>query len=295
MHYKEVKAILSPQNGMNLYRGCTHGCIYCDSRSKCYRMDHDFEDIEVKLHAPDILERTLKRKRTKGMIITGSMTDPYVPLEKELQMTRLCLNQIERFDFGITIQTKSDLILRDIEVLDKINRKTKCVVAITITTFDDALCKKLEPNVCPTSGRIKVLKELQKRGIPTIVWLTPILPYINDTEENVTSIVDACAQAGVYGIMHSNMGMTLREGNREYFYEQLDKFFPGMKERYMQEYGDAYEVVSPNSQKLMQILQQRCENYGIIYDGEELFRYMREYKNKTIGEQLSIFDMIQEG
>ena len=285
MHYKEVKAILSPQNGMNLYRGCTHGCIYCDSRSKCYRMDHDFEDIEVKLHAPDILERTLKRKRTKGMIITGSMTDPYVPLEKELQMTRLCLNQIERFDFGITIQTKSDLILRDIEVLDKINRKTKCVVAITITTFDDALCKKLEPNVCPTSGRIKVLKELQKRGIPTIVWLTPILPYINDTEENITSIVDACAQAGVYGIMHSNMGMTLREGNREYFYEQLDKFFPGMKERYMQEYGDAYEVVSPNSQKLMQILQQRCENYGIIYDGEELFRYMREYKNKTIGEQ----------
>ena len=295
MHYKEVKAILSPQNGMNLYRGCTHGCIYCDSRSKCYRMDHDFEDIEVKLHAPDILERTLKRKRTKGMIITGSMTDPYVPLEKELQMTRLCLNQIERFDFGITIQTKSDLILRDIEVLDKINRKTKCVVAITITTFDDALCKKLEPNVCQTSGRIKVLKALQKRGIPTIVWLTPILPYINDTEENITSIVDACAQAGVYGIMHSNMGMTLREGNREYFYEQLDKFFPGMKERYMQEYGDAYEVVSPNSQKLMQILQQRCENYGIIYDGEELFRYMREYKNKTIGEQLSIFDMIQEG
>lgn len=295
MHYKEVKAILSPQNGMNLYRGCTHGCIYCDSRCKCYRMDHDFEDVEVKMHAPDLLERTLKRKRTRGMIITGAMTDPYIPLEESLQMTRLCLNQIERFDFGITIQTKSDLILRDIEVLDKINRKTKCVVAITITTFDDELCKKLEPNVCPTSRRIEVLKELQKRGIPTIVWLTPILPYINDTEENIRNIVEACADAGVYGIMHSYMGMTLREGNREYYYEQLDKLFPGLKERYIEEFGDAYEVVSPNNQKLMQILQQTCEKYGIIYDGEELFRYMREYKNKTIGEQLSFFDMIQEG
>ncbi|MDO5126753.1 MAG: radical SAM protein [Eubacteriales bacterium] len=295
MHYKEVKAILSPQNGMNLYRGCTHGCIYCDSRSKCYRMDHEFEDIEVKLHAPDLLEKTLKRKRTKGMIITGSMTDPYVPIEEKLQMTRRCLNEIERFDFGLTIQTKSNLILRDIEVLDKINRKTKCVVAITITTFDDELCKKLEPNVCPTSERIRVVKEMQKRGIPTVVWLTPILPFINDTEENILNILNACKDAGVYGIMHSHMGMTLREGNREYFYEQLDRLFPGMKQRYIDTYGDAYEVPSPNQEKLMQIFQQFCEKYGMIYDGEELFRYMREYKNKTIGEQLSLFDFIQEG
>ena len=190
MHYKEVKAILSPQNGMNLYRGCTHGCIYCDSRSTCYRMNHDFEDIEVKLKADELLEYTLKRKRTKSMIATGSMTDPYVPIEKELQLTRRCLNQIERFDFGIVIQTKSNLIMRDIDILEKINRKTKCVVCMTLTTFDEELCKVIEPNVCTTRERFEVLMEMKKRNIPTIVWLTPILPFINDTEENIRSMLD---------------------------------------------------------------------------------------------------------
>lgn len=290
MHYKEVKAILSPQNGMNLYRGCTHGCIYCDSRSKCYRMTHEFEDIEVKAKAAELLEQTLKKKRRKGMIATGSMTDPYVPIEEELRITRRCLDQIERFDFGLVIQTKSKLIMRDIDVLEKINRKTKCVVAMTLTTYDEELCRVIEPGVCTTKERFEVLLEMKKRGIPTIVWLSPILPFINDTEENIRGILDYCVQASVYGIMYFGAGLTLREGNREYFYEQLDKSFPGLKERYIEEYGNSYEVLSPDNDKLTTIFNETCDAHGIVRDREELFRYMREYKNKTLGTQLSIFD-----
>ncbi|MBQ8166004.1 MAG: radical SAM protein [Lachnospiraceae bacterium] len=291
MHYKEVKAILTPQNGMNLYRGCTHGCIYCDSRSKCYRMDHDFEDIEVKLRAADLLENTLKKKRSKGMIATGSMTDPYVPIEADLKITRRCLNIIDRFDFGVVIQTKSNLIMRDIDILESINKKTKCVVAMTLTTFDDELCRKLEPNVCTTKERVEVLMEMKKRGIPTIVWLSPFLPFINDTEENLRGLMGYCIEAGVYGIMNFGFGLTLREGNREYFYEQLDIHFPGIKEKYIEVYGNSYEVASPDNKRLMKIFTDLCEEHNIVYDKEELFRYMREYKNKQIGTQLSLFDL----
>lgn len=291
MHYKEVKAVLSPQSGMNIYRGCTHGCIYCDSRSKCYRMTHDFEDVEIKARADDILEHTLKRKRNKTMIVTGSMSDPYIPIENELQLTRRCLNQIERFDFGVVIQTKSDLILRDIDILEKINRKTKCIVAMTLTTYDDELCKKLEPNVAVTSERFNVLMEMKKRGIPTIVWITPLLPFINDTEENLKGILDYCVKAGVYGVIYMHgMGLTLRDGNREYFYEQLDKHFPGLKDKYIETFGNSYEVPSQNSMVLTKLLKTTCEENGIVYDQEELTRYMREYKNKTLGVQMSIFD-----
>ncbi len=290
MHYKEVKAILSPQNGMNLYRGCIHGCIYCDSRSKCYRMKHDFEDVEVKLRADALLEYTLKRKRTKSMIATGSMTDPYLPLEEELQLTRRCLNQIERFDFGVVIQTKSNLIMRDIDIIDRINKKTKCIVAMTLTTYDEELCKKIEPNVCTTKERYLVLKEMQKRGIPTIVWLTPILPFINDTEENIRGIMEYCIDAGVYGIINMGMGLTLRDGNREYYYEKLDELFPGLSDKYEAIYKDSYEVLSPNHERLTKVFHELCDANGIVRDNEELFRYMREYKNKTLGTQMSLFD-----
>lgn len=292
MHYKEVKAILSPQNGMNLYRGCTHGCIYCDSRSKCYRMNHDFEDIEVKLKADELLEHTLRRKRTKGMIMAGALTDPYVPIEEELQITRRCLNQIERFDFGLAIQTKSNLIMRDIDILDKINRKTKCVVGITMTTYDEELCKKLEPNVCTTKERFSVLLALKERGIPTIVWINPILPFINDDMDNVKGIMKYCIDAGVYGIMNDGMSLTLRPGSREHYYEQLDRLFPGMKERYIETYGEAYELASPNKDELMSYFRKTCDENNIVHDREELLRFMREYKNKTLGTQMTIYDYI---
>lgn len=158
MHEIVAKSILSPQNGMNLYRGCLHGCIYCDARSTCYQMEHSFEDIAVKVNAPKLLEETLRRKRKRCMIGTGAMSDPYLPIEKELKLTRKCLELINEYEFGLAIQTKSDLILRDLDLLKSINRKTKCVVQITMTTYEEELCKILEPGVCTTKRRFESLK-----------------------------------------------------------------------------------------------------------------------------------------
>ena len=218
MHFVKAKGILSAKNGMNLYRGCLHGCIYCDSRSKCYHMEHDFEDIEVKENAIELLKQTLKHKRKKCMIGTGSMTDPYIPLEVELEYVRKALSLIYENGFGFTVITKSNRILRDMDLLQKINERAKCVVQITLTTADEELCKKLEPNVSTTAERFEVLKKLRDAGIPTVVWLSPILPFINDTEENINAILDMCFEAKVKGIVCFGMGLTLREGNREYFY-----------------------------------------------------------------------------
>lgn len=291
MHEKKVKSILSPQNGMNLYRGCLHGCIYCDARSTCYQMQHEFEDIEVKSNAVELLEKTLRAKRKKCMIGTGAMSDPYIPLEKQLCYTRKCLELIDSYEFGLTILTKSDLILRDLDLLKSINRKTKCVVQMTLTTYDEDLCRKIEPNVCTTKRRAEVLNILRDEGIPTVVWFTPVLPFINDTEENVRGILDYCVRAKVYGIVQWGFGVTLREGDREYFYRKLDEHFPGMKERYIRTFGNAYEVQSPRNPELMEILSNTCKKHGIRFKNEEIFRYMREFEDKTAGKQMSLFEL----
>lgn len=226
MHYVKVKGILSAKNGMNIYRGCSHGCIYCDSRSNCYGFTHEFEDIEVKENAVELLEQALKSKRKKCMIGTGAMCDPYMHIEEKLCLTRQCLELIDKYEFGVAIQTKSDRILRDIDLLKSINMKAKAVVQMTLTTYDEKLCKILEPNVSTTRERFEVLMECKKAGIPTVVWLSPILPFINDTEENIRGILNYCVQAGVKGIICFDMGVTLRDGDREYFYQALDKYFP---------------------------------------------------------------------
>lgn len=292
MHKVKVKGILSAKNGMNLYRGCQHGCIYCDSRSKCYQILHDFEDIEVKENAVELLEYALAHKRKKCMIGTGSMTDPYIPLEMEIQSVRKALELIDKYGFGFTVITKSDRILRDIDLLEKINKKTKCVVQMTLTTADDELCRKIEPCVCTTTQRFEVLKKLRDRGIPTVVWLSPILPFINDTKENILRLVDMCAEAKVYGIICFGMGLTLREGNREYFYEQLDKNFPGLKERYIKTFGDRYSVCSPRNNELMKLFYQKCKSYGIVHNNQQVFSYLSEFEEKedTQNVQLSLWD-----
>ncbi len=286
MHYVNAKGILSAQNGMNLYRGCTHGCIYCDSRSKCYQFTHDFEDIEVKQNAPELLEKALRSKRKKCMIGTGAMCDPYMHCEEQLQLTRRCLEIIDRYEFGLAIQTKSDRILRDLDLLKSINQKAKCVVQMTLTTYDEKLCKILEPNVCTTKDRVKALQIFRDNGIPTVVWLSPILPYINDTQENIEGILDYCTEAGVYGIINFGMGMTLREGNREYFYAALDKHFPGLKEKYHKRYGYAYELPSDRSRELMGLFRRKCKENGIVYDADKCFRYLHELPEKY--DQLSL-------
>ncbi len=290
MHFTQVKTILSAKNGMNLYRGCLHGCIYCDSRSKCYQYEYDFEDIEIKENAIELLEDTLKRKRKKCMIGTGSMTDPYIPLENTLEYTRKALSLAYQYGFGFTLITKSNLVLRDIDLLTAINKKTKCVVQMTLTTYDEALCKKIEPHVCITKERVEVLKELHKAGIPTIVWLTPILPFINDTKENIQGILNYCIEAKVYGIICFGMGLTLREGNREYFYQQLEQKFPDLKEKYIQKYGMNYQLISPNNKQLMQLFYKICRENSILFDNQKIFQYLYTLENKNSYTQLSLFD-----
>ena len=263
MHFSEVKGILSARGGMNIYRGCTHGCIYCDSRSRCYQINHDFEDIEVKRNAPELLEQKLSSKRKKCMIGTGAMCDPYMHCEAELGLMRRCLEIIKRRGFGVTVHTKSDLILRDINIIEEINAKSKAVVQMTLTTEDKNLCRLIEPAVCTTDGRAKVLAECKKRGIPTVVWLSPFLPFINDTEQNVRRLMEICVQEKVRGIICFKIGLTLREGNREYFYSKLDQHFPGLKEKYIRTYGNAYEVTSPDNDRLMRIITSECQKNGI--------------------------------
>lgn len=292
MHFVDAKGILTGNGGhygMNIYRGCSHGCIYCDSRSKCYHFTHPFEDIEVKQNAPELLEAALKSKRKKCMIGTGAMSDPYMHCEEELGLTRRCLEIILQYGFGVTLLTKSDRILRDIDLLEKINGETKCVVQMTLTTFDDDLCKIIEPNVCNTKRRIQVLQEMQKRGIPTVVWLTPILPFINDTVENIQVILEECARVGVKGIICFDMGLTLREGDREYYYAALDKHFPGVKHKYIQRYGNAYELPSPKAKELMSVFADTCRKYGILYKPKECFAYLNDFPEKY--EQMSLFDI----
>ena len=288
MHKVNVKGILSAKNGMNIYRGCLHGCIYCDSRSLCYQMKHKFEDVEVKANAVELLENALRRKRNKCMIGTGAMSDPYMPIEEKLGNMRKCLEVIERYGFGVTMITKSTKVLRDLDLLKKINEKSKCVVQMTLTTYDEDLCRIVEPNVETTYERFRALEILHDNGIPTVVWLCPILPFINDTEENIRGILDYCVRAKVKGIINFDMGVTLRDGNREYFYKKLDEHFPGLKEKYIRMYGNSYQLSSPNSRQLNMIYKSECIKNGIMCDVNECFEYLNKYEDKYGGEQISL-------
>lgn len=288
IHEVEAKAILSAANGMNLYRGCSHGCIYCDARSTCYQMKHPFEDIEIKSNALVLLEEALRKKRKRCMIGTGAMCDPYLHLERELCLTRRCLKLIDTYGFGVAIQTKSDLILRDLDLLTSINNKTKAVVQMTLTTVDEELCRILEPNVCTTKRRFEVLCRMRDAGIPTVVWMTPILPFINDTEENIRGIVEYCKAAGVYGIITFGIGLTLRDGDRQYFYKKLDAHFPGMRERYVKTFGEAYEIPSPKNRELSHMFHEECRKAGIVSDTKALFAYLHQFEEKGAGEQLTL-------
>ena len=290
MHFTNAKGILSSSNGMNLYRGCTHGCIYCDSRSECYHLEHAFEDIEVKANALELLEDALRRKRSKCMLGTGSMTDPYIPLESELGYVRKALSLAYQYGFGFTLITKSSRVLRDLDLLKAINEKTKCVVQMTLTTYDEDLCKKLEPNVSTTKERVAALKVLRDAGIPTVVWLCPIIPFLNDTEENIRGLLGYCAEAKVYGILCFGMGMTLRDGNRQYFYSQLDRLFPGVKEKYIQTYGLQYHLSSPKNDELMKLFFGFCADHGIVHDNQQIFDYLHTLEARQKAVQLSLFD-----
>lgn len=276
MHFTDAKTLLSRYNGMNIYRGCAHGCIYCDSRSECYQFTHAFEDIEVKQNAPQLLEQILSSKKTRFMISTGSMSDPYQPCEKELRMTQKCLEVIEKHGFGASVITKSDLVLRDIDLFQRINEKAKAVLQMTLTIADEKLSRKIEPGVCPSGRRYEVLKAFQERGIPAVVWMTPLLPHLTDTEENVRQILEYCFDAGVKGIICFNAGMTLRSGSREYYYQNLDRLFPGLSAVYQREYGNSYEVNSADQHRLMRIFHEECEKHGVLHTPQACFSWIGE-------------------
>lgn len=289
MHYKEYKSILSANNGINIYRGCSHGCIYCDSRSSCYQMKHEFTDIEIKMDAPVMLENELRRKRKKCMIGTGSMCDPYIHIEEKIMYTRKCLEIIDRYGFGLSILTKSNRILRDLDLLISINEKSKCVVQMTLTTADENLCRIIEPDVSTTKERFETLKTLNENGIPTVVWLCPFLPFINDTEENFRTLINYCIEAKVHGIICFGIGVTMREGNREYFYSKLDEHFSGMKQKYMKVFGNSYECHSTNNDKLMKILYHECHKHNILVGSNNVFAFLKEFETKNINEQICLF------
>lgn len=281
MHFVNAKTILSSHNGMNIYRGCTHGCIYCDSRSNCYHIEHAFEDIEVKQNAAELLEHSLIHKRKKCMIGTGSMSDPYMTCEKDLQLMRRCLEIIEHHGFGATVLTKSDLVLRDLDLFKKINQKSRAVLQMTLTTFDEVLCKKIEPGVCTTKRRVEVLEKFHNEGIETCVWLDPFLPFINDNRKNIEGLLTYLDRCKVNAIIYFGAGLTLREGNREYFYSALDKKFPGIKQRYIQTYANSYEVTSRYNAEITKMIKDFCVERKIIFGIKEPFEWLNNFPDKN--------------
>lgn len=252
-------------------------------------MNHDFEDVEVKENAPLLLEKTLKSKRKRCMIGTGAMCDPYTPIEKDLKIMRKCLEIIDKYSFGVAVQTKSTDILRDLDLLESINKKSKAVVQMTLTTYDDKLCKILEPNVATTKERFEALEIFRDHNIPTVVWLSPFLPFINDTKENINGLLDYCVKANVKGILCFGIGLTLRDGNREYFYKNLDRHFPHLKEKYIKCYGNSYKITSKNNYNLMKTINERCAEKNIICTPNEVFAYLHKFESKEQETQLSLF------
>ena len=253
---------------MNIYRGCSHGCIYCDSRSLCYH-NTDFGTVKQKENPLEIIRNDLRRKVRTGIVGTGSMSDPYNPLEKNLLLTRHALELINAYEFGVGIATKSSLITRDIDILSDIKRFSPIILKVTITTFDDDLCKKIEPNVSSSSERFNAVKKLSEAGLFTGILLMPILPFINDTADNILNIVHKAKSCGAKFI-YPAFGTTLRSGSREYFYDRLDEFFPGIKEKYIKQFNLRYNCPSKNADKLWDIFKNECDKLGILYSMKDI-------------------------
>ncbi|MBB6714004.1 SPL family radical SAM protein [Clostridium gasigenes] len=273
---------------MNIYKGCCHGCIYCDSRSSCYGIE-DFDRVRAKDNAVEIIRKELRGKRKKGVVGTGAMSDPYNPFEKRERLTRGALKQINNFNFGVAIATKSSLITRDIDILKKIKEHSPVLIKMTITTLDDELCSKIEPNVSLSSERFNAIKELSDNGIYTGVLLMPILPFINDDEENIIGIVKKAHECGAKFIFAYGMGVTLRENQRQHYYEKLIELFPEEKlaKKYIEIYENRYEYQSINSKTLWQCFKRECEKYNMLYKMEDIILSYKDINNKK--EQISWF------
>ncbi|MBR1586252.1 MAG: radical SAM protein [Clostridia bacterium] len=295
MDYIPAKSILSPRRPegwfasdytVNLYRGCCHGCIYCDSRSECYGIT-DFDTVRAKRDAVEILTRELRGKRRAGVVLTGSMSDPYNPFEEKERLTRRGLQALVQYGFGAAVLTKSPLVTRDIDLFRQMGKRAPTSVSVTITTAEDDLCCRIERHVAPSSQRLAALTALARAGVPCGVLLSPVLPFINDTEENIRAIVSRAADAGcrwVYAEMA--FGVTLRQNQRLYFYDRLDEAFPGLKQRYIRQYGDQYACYSPDTRRLWQAFASACEARGLLYRMEDISAMLKAPYQAT---QLSLF------
>lgn len=296
MKFIKTKTILTKVNygkdwygidyNMNLYKGCCHGCIYCDSRSNCYQID-DFDVVRGKENAMEILEQELSKKRQKGVVGIGSMSDTYNPYEKQYLQTRKALELISKYGFGVSIDTKSDLILRDVDILKEINSKNSVIIKFTITTPNDSLSKIIEPNVCESSKRLKAIQELSSNGLFVGIMMNPVLPFITDNEEDIKTLVRLAYEHGAKFIQ-TFMGMTLRENQRDYYYQKLDKHFSELKDKYILTYGDSYNCSVPNYKYLFKVFASECEKYGLLYKMEDIISAYKRKQNN--GKQISIFD-----
>lgn len=296
MEYIKAKSIVTrtkstawfgAQYNMNIYKGCCHGCIYCDSRSQCYRIEN-FDNVRAKEDALKIIRDDLRKKVKTGVISTGAMSDPYNKFEKDLCLTRHALELIDAYEFGIAIATKSSLITRDIDILKDIQKHSPVICKITITTYDDELCKKIEPNVSLSSERFKAIEQLSKAGIFSGILLMPVLPFIEDNQENILNIINMANKMGARFI-YPAFGMTLRQNQREYYLYKLEKLFPqkDFKEKYIKTYGNAYQCTSKNAKKLWYIFKEQCDKYGILYNMNDI---IKAYKSGYEDIQLKFFD-----
>lgn len=273
---KAPTAWFGAEYNMNIYRGCTHGCIYCDSRSDCYR-DPNFDTIKVKEDALRIIRDDLRQKVKPGVIATGAMSDPYNPLELETKLTRNALELINAFNFGVAVDTKGTLVTRDIDILSDIKSHSPVLVKMTITAYDDALAKKIEPNAPSPTERFAALKELSEAGIFCGVLMMPVLPFISDTEDNIAGLLYQAKEAGAK-FVYPSFGMTLRHGNREYYYKKLDESFPQIKQKYIAEYGEKYVCTSRSAKKLWNVFAALCNQYGLRYEMKSITQaYKRGY------------------
>lgn len=285
-NYKEDNNWFGSNYNMNIYKGCCHGCIYCDSRSDCYGID-SFDNVKAKENSLELIRKELKSKRKTGVISTGSMSDPYNPFEKKYNLTGRALEIINENGFGVDIATKSDLIVRDIEILKKIKEHSPVLCKLTITTIDDELCKKIEPSVTITSKRFEAIKKLSDAGIYTGILLMPILPFINDTEENIISIVQMAKKCGAK-FVYPLFGLTLRNNQREYFLKSLDENFYGIKQKYLSTFGNEYLCLSPNANYLYKVFSDECKKLGLLYKMKDI---VKDYKRGYGSEQISLFDI----
>lgn len=269
---------------MNIYRGCSHGCIYCDSRSDCYE-NTDFDRVKVKANALGIIESELRKKTKTGVVATGAMSDPYNPYEKELELTRRSLGLLDAHNFGVAIDTKSDLVARDADILSAIRAHSPVIVKLTVTTGDEALCAKLEPHAPPVSRRFGALRLLAGRGLFCGVLMLPLLPYVNDTEENILSILRGARENGAK-FVYPSFGVTMRSGQREYFLDRLETARPGYSDKYRRAFGGSYYCPSENAERLWEVFSSECGRLGLFYRMKDI---VAGYKAPYETTQLSLF------